>query len=402
MIVSEQDVIVVGAGAVGLVTALGLARAGVSVRILEASSAVSTEAHDMIYSWSVLDGLEELGILDECVSRGLVTTTWTYRSPRTDDRATFDLGVVASDFAHPFNVHLTRAALTDVVLQEMDRLPGAVVEWGTTVTDVVPDEHGVSVTAAHADGERVYRAAWTVGADGARSIVRRRLGLGFAGITWPDRFVSTNLRLDFAALGYDTDGYQIDPEFGAVVSAVDRRGLWRYVHAEPRTLDETTAGLRAQDILRQVLPAGTPLDLDGSYPYRIHERSAPRFRVGRVLLVGDAAHVTNATLASGMSSGLFDAYLLTEALTAVVLDGADAEILDRYSDARHRNFWEYASPASVAAKELVFPSDSSSRPREALANLQRIAADPDRMRNHIEEAGRFASASLLTSGHVGS
>ena len=379
----DDSVIVVGAGVIGLVTALGLARAGVPVRVLEMARTYPRGAHDMVYQWSVLDGLARLGVLEDCAAKALKVASWAYRVLRTGERIRFDLATIAAEVAHPVNLHVGRETMTAVLLEHLRRYPGAQIEWGMTVTHVAQDTDGMTVVAESDDGDRTYRSSWVVGADGARSIVRRQLGMAFAGMTWPDRFVATDLRFDFGELGFEAAGYQIDPQYGAVVANVDGAGLWRYIHAENRTLPEETIGDRVQEILREVLPRGADPRLEGSVPYRIHERSAERFRVGRALLVGDAAHLTNPTSSFGMKSGLFDAYALIEALSAVVVDGVGDEILDRYSEARHRNFWEVTLPMSCADKEFVFPFGAEAGQEEQLQRLRRLAADPVAARQHL-------------------
>jgi len=110
----------------------------------------------------------------------------------------------------------------------------------------------------------------------------------------------------------------------------------------------------------------------------MHQRSAQRYRVGRVVLAGDAAHVTNPTGGLGPTCGLFDSFALYPALTAIVLEGADEEVLDRYSTARRDAFVNRASPQATANKQLIYHANGGGRKlEEALAGLRRLATDPD-------------------------
>src|SRR5690349_24832026 len=105
----------------------------------------------------------------------------------------------------------------------------------------------------------------------------------------------------------------------------------------------------------------------------MHQRSAQRYRVGRVVLAGDAAHVTNPTGGLGLTSGLLDSYALYPALAAVVLEGADDEVLDRYSAARHAVFVNRVSPQATANKRLVFHANGGGRElEESPAVLRRL------------------------------
>jgi 3-(3-hydroxy-phenyl)propionate hydroxylase len=394
----DPQVIVVGAGTVGLVTALGLAHAGVRVTVLEATPSAATMPRDVAYRWPVLDGLEQLGILADCVDAGVVNDRWCFLVMKTGERIDFDLSLLAGEVKHPFNVHLTQPGMTHVLTAHLGRYPDVHVEWSTTVAKVTQDSAGVSVVAESADGLRDYRADWIVGADGARSVVRRQLGLAFNGITWPERFVATDLRFDFGSIGYIATTYQLDEDNGAVVSQVDDKGNWRYVHAESRTLPEETIPERVRAALEVILPTGADPLVQGSYPYRIHQRSADRYRVGRALLVGDAAHLTNPVDSAGMTSGLFDSYALTEALAAVIHGEHDEEILDLYSAVRRRNFLEYASPHSSELKDLVFPlKGSGGRLDGELRRYREIAADPARHKEILRSAAASATPTLLYS-----
>lgn len=397
---SAEGVIVVGAGTVGLITALGLARAGVPVRVLEASESVPDSAPDMVYSWSVLGEFARLGILADCQQRGLAAPRYAFIAPRTGETLWFDLSTLEDETPYPFNLHVGPREMVEVLLRHLALFPHAQVEWGTPVLDLTQDDAGVTVTVGVGSGVRTYSSKWIVGADGARSIVRRRLGLGLAGMTWPDRFVAINLRFDFETLGFPNAGWQIDPVHGAVIAKVSPDGPWRYTYAEDRTLPEEGVGERARHVLREVLPAGAGEGVEGVYPYRIHQRTADRYRVGRALLAGDAAHLTNPTRVLGMTSGLFDAFSLTEALAAVVLDGHDDEILDRYSSVRHRNFQLHVSPASSAAKELVFPFHQVSGHQERLRELRALASAPSASRDYLLDDIRCATPSLLTGGAI--
>ena len=397
---SAESVIVVGAGTVGLITALGLARAGVPVRVLEIAESVPDGAPDMVYSWSVLAEFARLGILADCQQRGLAEPRYAYKVPKTGETLWFDLSTLEGETPYPFNLHVGQREMTEVLLRHLALFPHAQVEWGTTVLDLTQDDAGVSVAAGVGGGVRTYSSDWIVGADGARSIVRRRLGLGLAGVTWPDRLVSINLGFDFGTLGFPYAGWQIDPVHGAVLAKVSPDGPWRYTYAEDRTLPEESVGERARHVLREVLPDGAAAGVEGIYPYRIHQRTADRYRVGRALLAGDAAHLTNPTRALGMTGSLFDAFSLTEALAAVIVDGHNDEILDRYSSVRHRNFQLHVSPASSVAKEFVFPFHQVSGQQERLRELQAIASAPSASRDYLLDDIRCATPSLLTGDAI--
>jgi len=130
----------------------------------------------------------------------------------------------------------------------------------------------------------------------------------------------------------------------------------------------------------------------------MHQRSAPRYRVGRVVLAGDAAHVTNPTGALGLTSGLFDSYALYPALSAVVLEGADPAVLDRYSAARREMFLDRVSPQATANKRLVFHANGGGQGlEEALADLRRLVTDADLLRRRLMFTRSLETAPLLAA-----
>jgi 3-(3-hydroxy-phenyl)propionate hydroxylase/6-hydroxy-3-succinoylpyridine 3-monooxygenase len=129
---------------------------------------------------------------------------------------------------------------------------------------------------------------------------------------------------------------------------------------------------------RGILPHDGDYAVERAAPYRMHQRSAPRYRAGRVLLAGDAAHVTNPTGGLGLTSGLFDAYALYPALAAVILEGAGDAVLDRYSEARRDIFLNRASPQAVLNKHWVFHANGGGAGLdEGLELFRRIASDAD-------------------------
>jgi 3-(3-hydroxy-phenyl)propionate hydroxylase len=201
--VRRDDVVIVGGGPVGLLNALGLARCGVKVTVLEREPAVPASPRAMVYTYAVLDGLERLGILEEIERQGFTTQEgiW-FRSFATGEQIRWKMDVLDGLVAHPYNVNLGQHRVAEIALEHLGRLPDTEMRFGTEMTALTMDDEGVTLTVQANDAEpETVRAGWVIGADGARSAVRQALGLGFEGITWPERFVATNVLYDFGALG---------------------------------------------------------------------------------------------------------------------------------------------------------------------------------------------------------
>jgi len=394
-----DDVVIVGGGPVGLLNALGLARAGIRVTVIEREAAVPASPRAMVYTYAVLDGLERLGILGEIEELGFRTQhgIW-FRSFDTGEQIKWHMDVLDGLVAHPYNVNLGQHRLAGIALEHLQRLPGTDVRFGTTMTALRQDEDGVTLTIEGPGGaEETLRAAWVIGADGARSAVRTALGLAFEGMTWPERFVATNVLYDFGALGYGPGNFLIHPEHGAVIARIDNEGLWRCTYCEDLSLPEETIPDRMPAYFRTILPADSDLpEVVQWSPYRMHQRAAERLREGRVLLAGDAAHATNPTGGLGLTSGMLDTFVLYDALAAVIGGAASDEVLDRYSDERLRVFTELASPQASEWKRLVFHSHDPERLEQDLGMLRHVAGDPDARRE-----GFLSMQALITPSLVG-
>jgi 3-(3-hydroxy-phenyl)propionate hydroxylase/6-hydroxy-3-succinoylpyridine 3-monooxygenase len=271
------------------------------------------------------------------------------------------------------------------------------VHYGTRVTTVRQDAEGVCVTAEVKGAAREFRSAWLVGADGARSAVRESIGLKLDGFTWPDRFVATNVVYDFSELGYRDASLQIDPDFGAIVAMIDKkRNLWRCTYREAGDLPESGIPGRMEQWFRKMLPPQRPqYELLHFSPYRMHQRAVDRMRVGRVLVAGDAAHLTNPTGGLGLTSGLFDLYVLYEALAAVIRREADDSVLDTWSAERLKAFTEIASPAATRLKRLLFDTPDAKELEPSLARFREMAATPGGGKALFSTAKMLQTASVL-------
>ena len=130
------------------------------------------------------------------------------------------------------------------------------------------------------------RARWVIGADGAHSGVRRALNLKLEGVTWPEWFVATNVRFDFEANGYGQSNVVLDPDHWAIIVQIDKSRLWRCTYREDGELIEEEVRRLLPERYALFAPALTDCVPEAVAPYRVHDRCAERFRVGRVAARG--------------------------------------------------------------------------------------------------------------------
>ena len=398
-----DDVTVIGGGPVGFINALGLAQAGVRVTVIEAEPQIIRSPRAAVYFWSVLEGLGRLGILAAAEAAGVRKQDYTYLVRSSGERIEYSMEVLAGHTPHPYNLHLSQDRLAEIAMRKLQGLSNATVRFGSRLEMLQQDAAGVTLSVVTEREVQELRTGWVIGADGAASTVRRLLGLSFDGITWPERFVATNVYCNFEHYGYARATFVIDGRCGAVIAILNNEGLWRCTYMEDATLPEETFLERLPQVYQTIVPGQGAYQLERASPYRMHQRSAETYRVGRVILAGDAAHVTNPTGGLGLTSGLLDSYALYPALATVVLEGTDPEVLDRYSAARRDIFVNRVSPQASANKRLVFHANGGGRElEEALVSLRRLATDPQFRRQRLMFTKSLETPPLLGTPQSGS
>lgn len=391
----SNQVIVCGAGPVGLITALGLAQRGVSVMVIDAESDLNDSPRAMVYFPAAIKILDEMGLLPDIEPVALKGYTYSERMPDFDFVLEVDSRRVGmGEFTYDYQLHLGQADLGRIVLRQLQRL-GVEVRFQTRLIGIAEERDGVVVGVETPQGREQLRARWLVGADGAHSTVRKLLGVDFEGLTWPDRFVATNLHYDFAKHGYADGNFVNDPAAGwSMAARIDRQGLWRLTFAESAEFGEEPAPERLAAAISRRLPGAGSYELVAARSYAIHQRAASRFRVGRVALAGDAAHLTNPLGGFGLSGGLWDGAVLAEILAAIAAGTADERALDQYSDERRRVFWEFASPQATAHKARMAEADPHKR-QEIHTGLQAVSKHPELMRDIVYSAFRLVGDPIV-------
>jgi 3-(3-hydroxy-phenyl)propionate hydroxylase len=391
--ITEERVFVAGAGPVGLVAAAALLRAGIPVTVFEAAPELSRESRASTFHPSTLDMLDDLGLAAALIATGLIAPRVQYRTRRDGVIAAFDFGAIADLTRHPYRLQSEQHNLTRIIDAALAAQPDYRIEFGRRVVDTRQDADGVTVTLTSADGAtQERRARWLIGADGARSEVRKALGVEFEGFTWPERFLVIGTTFDFHALvpGLDAVSYVADPAQWHFYLQIP--GMWRMMFPiPPEVSDETTTSHAfAAATLATVQPNATEGDIAHVTLYRVHQRVAKTFRVGRAFLVGDAAHINNPLGGMGMNGGIHDALNLTERLARVWRGEAGEAELDRYDRQRRLVTLEYVQKHTIQNKRNLEATDPAEQARFR-DELRAIAADPARTRDYLMRISMIAS-----------
>ena len=390
----SDRVAIIGAGPVGLVLALRLATLGVPSLVLEAEPDISEELRASTFHPPTLDMLDTLGLAAPLIAQGLVTPSWQIRRHEDGARAVFDLAVLKDDTAHPYRLQAEQWKLSRLVLAKLaaEHAGTVALRFGCRVTQATQDADGVVLSG---EGFEPLRAPYVVGCDGARSAVRRAMGLDFAGDTYPETTILATTPFDFAAVfdGLSNVNYvwTRHPAFSGTFSLLRVPGTWRAsLHTAPD--ENVEAALRPEAVerkLQAIHPKPSPYRVQDLRPYRIHQRLVADYRSGRLLLAGDAAHLNSPSGGMGMNGGIHDAMELAATLAPVWRGEAEAALLDRYTRRRR----------PVAEREIIAQADRNrarmresdpARRAEMLAELQRTAAEPARARDHLLRSSMIA------------
>lgn len=377
---TTRRVIVAGAGPAGLVAAAYLAGEGIPVTIVEQERDLPDDLRASTFHPPTLDMLGRFpGVVDRLIAQGLICPTWQFRDRARGVIATFEMARLKDDTAHPYRLQCEQWRLTRMLRDILAENPDVTFLYDARAADVAQDADGVTLTVERPDGSaEALRCAYLVGADGARSAVRKALGIAFEGMTIPETYLtlSTTFRFERAMEDLAPIAYISDPEEWFVL--LQAAGLWRVLlpTAPEEAADEARmlAPARIEERMQGVCANPAGYEIRHRTAYRVHERVAETYAVGRVFLAGDAAHINNPLGGMGMNGGVHDAFNLAEKLSQV-WKGADASLMGRYSRQRRKVALDVVQAQALRNRQLLNQRDPAVR-QAYHDELRAIVADP--------------------------
>jgi 3-(3-hydroxy-phenyl)propionate hydroxylase len=393
---TKQSVIVAGAGPVGLLTALALAHQDVPVTVLESEPGLTYDLRAGTYHPPSLEIMAPYGITDEMHQTAIKVPRWQMRDRKLGLIVEWDLTEISDLTPYPYRLHFEQHKLTPLLLSRLIKFPHAKVIFSHAVNKVEQTAEKVMVTTTTpGGGDERFEADWLVGADGGRSVVRRCIDAELEGFTWPERFVVIGTSVDLAKHGYAYNAYVADPDEWCALFKMPGEGppgFWRVLFpVPPEESDEMALSPEAVERRMQgFLKLDTPYPVISKIIYRVHQRVARRFRSGRVVLAGDAAHLNNPLGAFGLNGGIQDCANLTEKLGRICRGEGDASLLDQYERQRRTVNLEFVQEYSIRN----FKRLAAKTPEERQANiddLHRIGASSEARREFMLGSTMIAS-----------
>ncbi len=329
------EVLIAGAGPTGLVLAIWLTRLGVKVRIVDKTSEPGTTSRALAVQARTLEYYHQVGLDNAVIDGGSkieYLNFWVQgsRRARVPLRGTGE-GLTPYSFALIF----PQDAHEKLLIQHLGEL-GVQVERRTELRRFEQNERGVTATLRRPDGsEEVCNASYLAGCDGASSVVRGQLGIGFPGGTYTGLFYVADVEAKGEAVNADLNVDIEDADF-ILLFPLKKKHHVRLV-GTVRDLPESDDGKLDFEDVRGKAIEHLKLDIERVNwfsTYRVHHRVADHFRDGRAFLLGDAAHIHSPVGGQGMNTGIGDAVNLAWKLAAVIRDGAKPNLLDTYEPER--------------------------------------------------------------------
>lgn len=360
------DVLIVGAGPAGLVTALQARAHGATVRVVESRTERFRPSRAMILHPRALESLRPLGVSEAVLARGDTAPTADLHLGRRVVRA--DLGeLVMPDTAFPHLTMVRQADVEGVLLDALEEA-GVAVEWGSELVDLLQGGGQVRFTLDVHGRTETAEARFVAGCDGPASTVRRLVGIGWRGGPYREEIVLADLEIEGLAPGRL---HVVAAKEGLVfLFALGEQRTWRLLATRPRgegdrPLGQTGEAVPESDVRAIVDASGlgaSVTDVGWSSVVRLQHRLADAFRAGGCFLVGDAAHAHSPAAAQGMNTGILDAVNLGWKLAfAAQHPGADLEALLGSYEAERRP----VARQVLALTHVVFFAEASTNPLPA-------------------------------------
>ncbi len=388
---NSLPVVIAGAGPVGCLLALYLARRDIPVLLLEKESHLPVDLRASTFHPPSLEMIAELGfgIIDDMLSMGLIADRYQYRDRRTGEVASFDMSLISASTAYPFRLQLEQYEFTRLVVAALAQIDCAEVRFATEVTGFIQGTEQVEVELNCAGGSETVTGSFLVSAEGAHSAIRKAAGIGYLGFTYDEKFLVVSTTFPFEDVFDDLSwvNYVSDPQEWCVILRTEK--IWRVLFPTRPENEGDEATLLSDEFIQQRLHH--LWNKDGDYDighrtlYNVNQRVAETYFDGRVLLAGDACHINNPLGGMGMNGGLHDAHNLGEKLVRIIAGGEEhLPLFELYNRQRRDLAVRFVQDHTIANKKLMEATDQDTQnARQKM--LMETAANPEKAREFLLE-----------------
>ncbi len=391
---ARHEVIIVGAGPVGLSAAIDLAQRGIKVVVLDDSDRIGDGSRGICYAKRTLEILDRLGVGEKLVEMGV---TWQIGKVYLGDELVYAFDLLPEGgHKMPAFINLQQFYLEKALVDRALELPNIDLRWRNRVTGIERRNDGATLSIETPDGDYKLDAGWVIAADGARSAVRDLIGLQFKGHTFEEKFLIADVRMVAGDLPTERH-FWFDPPFHSGQSALRHRqpdDSWRIdLQLGPEAdIDEELKPESYVPRIRKMV-GDRDFHVDWVSIYRFNCRRIDRFVHGRVIFIGDSAHQVSPFGARGANSGVQDAENLAWKLAAVLNGQADEALIESYEIERMQAADENIAHSTRSTDFIAPRSAAEHTLRNAVLSLAPHADFARRMVN----SGRLSVATIYDS-----
>ena len=387
----NAPIVIAGAGPVGVVIALYLAQRDVPVLLLEKEQELPVDLRASTFHPPSLEMIADLGhgVIDEMLDKGLLADRYQYRDRRSNEVASFDMGLIADSTRFPFRLQLEQYEFTRIANRKLAQMPAAEVRFGHEVFGYSQSNDHVDVEIMSDQGVEVVRTPFLVSAEGAHTKIRKLAEIGFTGFTYDEKFLVISTTFPFETVFDDLSyvNYVADPEEWCVILKTEK--IWRVLFP---TRPENAADeeyLLSEEFIQQRLQhlysRSEDYEIGHRTLYNVNQRVAETYYSGRVVLAGDACHINNPLGGMGMNGGIHDGNNLAAKLFSIVSEGADHNALfEHYNRQRRDLAVRFVQEHTIANKKLMEATDRETQIKRQKM-LMETASDPEKAKAFLLE-----------------
>ncbi|HYY98853.1 MAG TPA: FAD-dependent monooxygenase [Pyrinomonadaceae bacterium] len=390
----DTDILIVGAGPVGLFLANECARRGLRYRIVEARASQSEHSKALAIFPRTMEIFDMAGVVGPFLEAANRVTSVVVT---TRERALAHMRFAPEESPYSF-VAMVPQDVTERLLVEQLRRRGGAVEYETSFVSAVRRDDRVSVTLDRKGRPSELSAAFVVGCDGAHSAVRHLLNLSFEGVQYDSLFMLADMETNDAL---PADELQLCPSEDGPVAIFPMSATRRRLVA---TVEKAEGDAPSLDLVRRILKERAPEGIEarslrwGSF-FHVHHRQVEQMRVGRMFIAGDAAHIHSPFGGQGMNTGLHDVWNLAWKLDLVLRGRGNEQLLESYTAERRPVIRHVIETTDTLTKVLGTPNKFAQALRNAVIPMvSRLAPFQHAFVQRLSELGITYQGSPIVEG----